>query len=290
MGGPTSIFTGRFERAPTHYAQEPRHPSKRKRELGPIRIKFHDGGSKIDARLLIEVSITRKMSSSTSSVSGIMNAPAAKSAAPKKVAKKDAPAAPVAAPVAPVAEKAVKAKKTVAAAPAAPVVVASTPVEAAVVAAPAGPTTTLDEDLKAVTLNLNTLKETVSAMLAQVKKLDKRVHREIKDARKRKRRAVPVEGAEAKPRVLSIFERPTKVTEELLTFLGKPKDTLLSRSEVTKAVNNYVKEKNLKNKHDIKPDAALKKLLAIEDGTALTYFNLQKYLNHHYIKAPVATA
>ena len=219
-----------------------------------------------------------------------MNAPAAKSAAPKKVAKKDAPAAPVAAPVAPVAEKAVKAKKTVAAAPAAPVVVASTPVEAAVVAAPAGPTTTLDEDLKAVTLNLNTLKETVSAMLAQVKKLDKRVHREIKDARKRKRRAVPVEGAEAKPRVLSIFERPTKVTEELLTFLGKPKDTLLSRSEVTKAVNNYVKEKNLKNKHDIKPDAALKKLLAIEDGTALTYFNLQKYLNHHYIKAPVATA
>jgi upstream activation factor subunit UAF30 len=230
------------------------------------------------------------MSSSTSSVSGIMNAPAAKSAAPKKVAKKDAPAvaAPVAA-VAPVAEKAVKAKKAPAAA-AAPVVVASTPVEAAAVAAPAGPTTTLDEDLKAVTLNLNTLKETVSAMLAQVKKLDKRVHREIKDARKRKRRAVPVEGAEAKPRVLSIFERPTKVTEELLTFLGKPKDTLLSRSEVTKAVNNYVKEKNLKNKHDIKPDAALKKLLAIEDGTALTYFNLQKYLNHHYIKAPVAVA
>ena len=223
-----------------------------------------------------------------------MNAPAAKSAAaPKKVAKKDAPAAapaPVVA-VAPVAEKAVKAKKAAPAAPvAAPVVVSSTPVEAAAVAAPAGPTTTLDEDLKAVTLNLNTLKETVSAMLAQVKKLDKRVHREIKDARKRKRRAAPVEGAEAKPRVLSIFERPTKVTEELLTFLGKPKDTLLSRSEVTKAVNNYVKEKNLKNKHDIKPDAALKKLLAIEDGTALTYFNLQKYLNHHYIKAPVATA
>jgi upstream activation factor subunit UAF30 len=228
-----------------------------------------------------------------------MSAPAAKSA-PKAVAKKSAAApavvvavaAPVAAPVEAAPAKKAAAKKVVApAAAAAPVVVSSTPVEAAAVAAPAAPATTLDEDIKAVTLNLNTLRETVSAMLTQVKKLDKRVHREIKDARKRKRRSKVEEGPDAKPRVPSIFERPTKVTEELLTFLGKPKDTLLSRSEVTKAVNNYVKEKELKNKHDIKPDAALKKLLAIGDGEPLTYFNLQRYLNRHYIKAvPVATA
>jgi len=31
-------------------------------------------------------------------------------------------------------------------------------------------------------------------------------------------------------------------------FLGKPTATLMSRSEVTKAVNNYVKEKNLKKR------------------------------------------
>jgi chromatin remodeling complex protein RSC6 len=222
-----------------------------------------------------------------------MSSPASKPAATKKVvAKKEvaAVAAPVvAAPVAEAPKKAAK-KAAPAAAVAAPVVVASTPVEAAAVAAPAGPTTTLDEDLKAVTLNLNTLKETVSAMLAQVKKLDKRVHREIKDARKRKRRAAPVEGEEAKPRVLSIFERPTKITDELCLFLGKPAATLMSRSEVTKAVNCYVKEKGLKNKHAIAPDAALKKLLAIGEGEPLTYFNLQKYLNRHYVKAPVATA
>jgi chromatin remodeling complex protein RSC6 len=163
-------------------------------------------------------------------------------------------------------------------------------VAAAVAAAPAAPLTTLDEDLKAVTGNLNTLRETVSAMLSQVKKLEKRVHREIKDARKRKRRVKVEEGADAKPRALSIFERPTKVTEELLTFLGRPKETLLSRSEVTKSVNNYVKEKGLKNKHDIKPDAALKKLLAIGEGEPLTYFNLQRYLNRHYVKAVPAVA
>jgi len=241
----------------------------------------------------IYISITpRKMSSSSSSVSGIMNSPASTSAksAPKAVAKKT-PAPVAAAPAAPAvaeapkkaakAEKAPKAEKAKAAA--APVVVSSTPVETAAPAAAAGPTTTLDEDLKAVTGNLNTLRETVSAMLGQVKKLEKRVHRELKDARKRKRRAPPAEGSA--PKAPSIFERPTKVTDELCKFLGKPNATLMSRSEVTKGVNNYVKLHNLKDKHTIKPDAALKALLQIGDGELLTYFNLQRYLNSHYVKA-----
>lgn len=242
------------------------------------------------------------MSSQTSSATGIMSSAAPAKTAARKVAKKEeaapAAAAPVVAAAAPAAEAPKKGKKAVAAAaaapaPAAPVVVASTPVETAAAAtAPAAPTTTLEEDLKAVTTALNTLKETAVTLLGQVKKLDKRVHREIKDASKRKkRRAAAAEGADAKPKTPSIFERPTKVTDELCAFLGKPKSTLMSRSEVTKGVNAYVKEKNLKNKHDIKPDAALKKLLAIGEGEPLTYFNLQRYLNRHYIKeAPVATA
>lgn len=234
------------------------------------------------------------MSSVTSSATGIMSSAApAKKVATKKAAATAEPVA-VAAPAAPVAEapKAKASKKAAAAAAAAPVVVASTPVEAAATAAaPAAPVTTLDEDIKAVTGNLNTLKETVSAMLSQVKKLEKRVHREIKDARKRKRRTATTEGGEAKPRQPSIFERPTQVTDELCKFLGKPAGTQMSRSEVTKAINNYVKEKGLKNKHDIKPDAALKKLLTITDADKLTYFNLQRYLNRHYVKAaPVASA
>lgn len=220
----------------------------------------------------------------------------------KKVTKKSAVAevavpAPVAAAPAAEAPKA-KASKKAAAAAAAPApaaaaapVVASTPVEAAAVAAPAGPTTTLDEDIKTVTGNLNTLKETIAAVLGQVKKLEKRVHREIKDARKRKRRApATTEGGEVKPRKPSVFEIPTNITDELCKFLGKPAGTQMSRSEVTRAVNNYVKEKGLKNKHDIKPDASLKKLLALPEGEGLTYFNLQKYLNRHYIKPAAAAA
>jgi upstream activation factor subunit UAF30 len=229
----------------------------------------------------------------SSSTAAAKSAPKAVAKKTEKVAAPVAAAAPaVAAPEAAAAPKAKAAKKAAAPAAAATVVVASTPVEAAAVAAPALPATTLDEDLKAVTGNLNTLRETVSAMLTQVKKLEKRVHREIKDARKRKRRSKVEEGVDAPPRKPSIFEIPTKVTDELCKFLGKSNGTLMSRSEVTKAVNNYVKEKGLKNKHDIKPDAALKKLLAIGEGEPLTYFNLQRYLNRHYVKAekPAATA
>ena len=240
------------------------------------------------------------MSSQTSSTPGIMSSAVSAKPAAKRVAKKEA-AAPevivtIAAPVAaaePKAKKAPKAKAAAAETPiAAPVVVASTPVEqAAAPAVAAGPTTTLDEDLKSMTARLNTLRETVVSLLGEVKRLDKRVHREIKDARKRRRRVKVEDGAEgAKPRVPSIFERPVVITEELCTFLAQPKGTLMSRSQVTKGVNNYVKEHNLKNKHDIKPDAALKALLLVPETEALTYFNLQRYLNRHYVKAVPAVA
>jgi upstream activation factor subunit UAF30 len=117
----------------------------------------------------------------------------------------------------------------------------------------------------------------------------------MKDARKRRRRVKLDENGVEVKRAPSIFERPTQVTAELLTFLGRPAASLMSRSEVTKAVNEYVKAHDLKNKHDIKPDAPLRKLLAIAEGEPLTYFNLQRYLNRHYVKAvapvaPVATA
>ena len=226
-----------------------------------------------------------------------------KPAAPAKVAKKSAApaaaaepkvAAPVAAPAAePKAKKSAKAAAAPATASAAPVVVSATPVEQVAAAAPVTPATTLEADLKSLATRLNSARELLTALVSDVKKLDKRVHKELKEARKRRRRSKPeegAEGAEAKPRVPSIFERPLQVTEALCSFLGKPKGTLMSRSEVTKGVNSYVKEKNLKNKHDISPDAALKGLLAIPEGETLTYFNLQRYLNPHYLKTPVATA
>ena len=136
----------------------------------------------------------------------------------------------------------------------------------------------------------NTVRETVGALVAELKRLEKRVARLQKEADKRRRRSKkPVEGEEAKPRKLSIFEIPTGLSAELCSFLGRPAGSLESRSNVTKAITTYVKAHELKDKHTIKPDAKLKALLGVAAEEVLTYFNLQKYLNKHYLKAtPVA--
>jgi upstream activation factor subunit UAF30 len=221
---------------------------------------------------------------------------AKKVAAPKSAAPVAEAPVPALVPVAPAAEKKVVAKKAkaesaaVSAPVAAPVVVAPVSAPAAEAPAAAAPATTLEEDIKTVTSNLTTMRETVATLLGQIKRLEKRVHREIKDARKRKRRVKTDENGVEVKRAPSIFERPTPISNDLCHFLGKTNGSMMSRSEVTKAVNTYVKEKNLKNKHDIKPDAALKKLLGVPEGEQLTYFNLQRYLNKHYLKPAVATA
>lgn len=84
------------------------------------------------------------------------------------------------------------------------------------------------------------------------------------------------------------FAKPTKISDELCVFLGVAKGTEKSRTEVTREINKYVKAKNLsdpKNKRIIRPDATLKKLLNSTDKDEVTYFNLQKFLKHHFVKA-----
>ena len=242
----------------------------------------------------------------TSTAPSIMNA-SAPATSKKTVSKKaDAKtAAPVAAPVvaAPVVEAAAPAKKAPAkkaapsgAATAAPVVaapvVAATTVEATAVEGADAAVSSVQDDVKAMLTQANTVRETVGALVAELKRVEKRVARLQKEADKRRRRQKkPVEGEAVVPRKPSIFELPTPLSNELCSFLGRPSGSKESRSNITKAITTYVKEKNLKDKHTIKPDAKLKALLGVADADVLTYFNLQRYLNRHYLKpAPTTTA
>jgi chromatin remodeling complex protein RSC6 len=159
------------------------------------------------------------------------------------------------------------------------------PVTAAPVDASEATVSSVQDDVKAMLTQATTVRETVGALVAELKRLEKRVARLQKDADKRKRRVKkPVEGEEVKPRKPSIFELPTPLSNELCSFLGRPSGSKESRSNVTKAITTYVKEKNLKDKHTIKPDSKLKALLGVADADVLTYFNLQRYLNRHYLK------
>ena len=247
------------------------------------------------------------MSSVSSSAHGIMNAATAsatKTAAAKKVTKKTEEVA-VAAPALVAAAAAVKpatasapkkaAKATASATPAVaaaatPAPVAAAPVAGEAAAAAVPEEVRLEAEAKSITARLLAVRETVSELISEAKRLEKKAAKVQKLADKRRRRKAPVEGEEGKPARVSIFQVPTDISPALCAFMGRPAGSQESRSNVTKFITTYVKEKNLKNKHDITADAALLKLLNLTKEDKLTYFNLQKFLNVHYLKKdkPVA--
>jgi upstream activation factor subunit UAF30 len=88
-------------------------------------------------------------------------------------------------------------------------------------------------------------------------------------------------------RAPSGFAKPSKVTKELCEFMNKSEGTEIARTEVTRALVAYIKENKLENTTNSKiiaPDEKLKVLLGIEDGQELNYFNIQKYMNKHFVK------
>ena len=201
-------------------------------------------------------------------------APVATVAAPAKVSKKAAAAASVAAPAPAPAS-------TLAAAPASPSLETAAAVE---------------EDISVTLANAITkqhelvafAKSNAAEQAANLKTIEKLSARLAKKAdRRRKRKTEAVEGAAPKD---CIFTKPVRISEELCSFLGKPKNTEVSRSAVTKGVMDYAKSHSLMDKQTINADASLRKLLTLAEGDKLTILNLQKFLRRHYIKATPTAA
>jgi len=190
----------------------------------------------------------------------------------------------------PVVEKKPKAEKKVKATAVEAPVVAPTPAPAPVVEAPAE--TPVDVSTLASKLNdfgskIQQVTTILSSMKADYKLLEKSVSRELKAATKSKK----AKKASSGNRQPSGFVKPSVISEELIQFLGKEAGTMMSRVEVSKSINAYITANNLKDKvsgRQINPDAKLATLLKIGKDEVLTYFNLQKYLKIHFVKAVVA--
>jgi chromatin remodeling complex protein RSC6 len=92
---------------------------------------------------------------------------------------------------------------------------------------------------------------------------------------------------EKKPRKKSGFALPLQVTDELCEFMGVVRGTKIARTEVTKYLNIYIREKNLKDlekKSIIVPDETLWKILGEEArDKEITHFTIQKYINKHFV-------
>uniref|UniRef100_A0A6C0L8J4 DM2 domain-containing protein n=1 Tax=viral metagenome TaxID=1070528 RepID=A0A6C0L8J4_9ZZZZ len=126
----------------------------------------------------------------------------------------------------------------------------------------------------------------LSTLKNDFKTLEKTVAREMKAAQKassKKRR----NNVNRKP---SGFVKPTRISDELAAFLGKTVGTEMARTDVSKELNAYIQTNKLQdaaNGRKINPDAKLAKLLKISADDELTYFNLQRFMKHHFIKAEV---
>ena len=134
---------------------------------------------------------------------------------------------------------------------------------------------------------LQQLTALLSTLKSDFKTLEKTVTRELKSAQKSSQKKRKV-SANRQP---SGFVKPTRISDELATFLGKDIGSEMARTEVSKEINLYIRSKSLQDKQNgrkIHPDAALTKLLNIGKGEELTYFNLQRYMKHHFLKSPSA--
>jgi chromatin remodeling complex protein RSC6 len=184
-----------------------------------------------------------------------------------------------------------KAKAPAAAAPSEPVN-ELTPAPVAEVAAPVDATTAVAVKLTEFNAKLQQSVGFLSTLKNDFKTLEKIVSREMKNAQKassKKRRS----NVNRKP---SGFVKPTRISDELAQFLGKTIGTEMARTDVSKELNTYIQAHSLQDKQNgrvIHPDEKLTNLLKVSKDDELTYFNLQRYMKHHFMKAApavVATA
>lgn len=137
--------------------------------------------------------------------------------------------------------------------------------------------TSFTDSIQALTLSLNKLK-------TDFKVLEKQVLREARSMDKVNAKRNRNKGSRAP----SGFVKPAGISKELAKFLGVSEDTKMARTDVTKEITKYVKDHKLQdatNGRKIVPDAKLKALLGTKASDEVTYFNLQKYMKPHFVKA-----
>jgi chromatin remodeling complex protein RSC6 len=140
---------------------------------------------------------------------------------------------------------------------------------------------TLETQFSNIITTITDLKGQLSSLQQEIKMLEKGLKKQVKIFKKES------EKNKSKPKKEpSGFAKPTTVSNELCKFLNKEEGTKIARTDVAKALTKYIKINNLQfseNKQIIIPDENLKILLGIKDDEHITFFNIQKYMNKHFI-------
>jgi len=141
-----------------------------------------------------------------------------------------------------------------------------------------------DFDFSGIVDSISTIKQMLTALNQQIKQVDRAVAKKMKKLERENKKA-----KNKGNRQPSGFANPTKISKELCEFMDKPTDTKMARTDVTKYIIQYIKENNLqdpKNAKVIQPNKKLTTLLKIDSkNEVLTYFNIQRHMNKHFIKS-----
>jgi upstream activation factor subunit UAF30 len=142
----------------------------------------------------------------------------------------------------------------------------------------------LNEQSLEFVAKLQQLGTLISSLKTEYRSLEKKWTRELKVAQKQSSKRKRKAGNRAP----SGFVKPTRISDELSTFLSKPIGSEMARTEVTREINHYIRTHDLQDKTNgrkIIPDAKLASLLKLKKTDELTYFNLQKFMSPHFAKA-----
>lgn len=148
----------------------------------------------------------------------------------------------------------------------------------------------LSDNFQEFIAKLQAVCSSMQSLKADFRALEKKFNRELKTAQK----AASKKKRKTGNRQPSGFVKPTLISVELATFLGKPEGTQMARTEVTREINAYIRKHNLQDQENgrkINADKALSTLLKLKKEDELTYFNLQKFMSPHFAKqgqVPVA--
>lgn len=147
----------------------------------------------------------------------------------------------------------------------------------------------IEEQFASLSTKLSELRSLESTIMSDLRALQKTTTKYLKSLNKKSSKS----SGDKKPRAPSGFAKPTRISEELCTFLNIDKDTEMARTEVTKHLTQYIKANKLQDKTNMRrilPDKKLQKLLKVTADDEVTYFNLQKYMKVHFPKKEVATS
>ena len=112
----------------------------------------------------------------------------------------------------------------------------------------------------------------------RIKNLKSRTTRTLRQKRKGKRKST---------NTVSGFMKPVGISKEMSKFAGWDTKELKSRIDVTRNLCAYIKDNDLQKPEDkrkIIPDKKIRKLLRMEPGDELTYYQLQQKIQCHFEK------